>query len=379
MTFPRADRTRRSGLAVALAAVALTLVAAAPAAAETSFRIVGHGYGHGVGMSQWGAYGYAQHGKSYRKIVTHYFQGTSFHEVRASKSIRVLLGTSSSGVSFSGAKRACGHDLNPSRTFRASLRGSNVRLERPNGKRIAGCGDQLLAKGAAGPIEIGGEGAYRGDLVAAASGGTLYIVNRVSLDDYIAGVIPNEMPSSWPAAALQAQAVAARSYALATDAGGSIFDQYDDTRSQVYGGISTEASSTNEAARKTEGEVLEYGGEVITAFFFSSSGGRTENVEYGFPGGSPQPYLKSVRDPYDDASPDHRWRVTLSRRELQSKLGSWVRGRLQEIKVTKRGVSPRIVTAKVIGTAGATRVSGSDLRFRLGLRSTWASFKRVRR
>lgn len=379
MTLRRTNGRCRAGLAGTLAVLALLLALPSGAAAETSFRIVGHGYGHGVGMSQWGAYGYAQHGKSYRKIATHYFQGTKIGTVKPSKSIRVLLGTTSDGVSFSQARRACGHDLKPARTYRAGLRGAKVRLERANGDRIDGCGEKLVAKGAAGPIQIGGEGAYRGDLVAAASGGTLYVVNQVSLDDYIAGVIPNEMPSSWPLAALQAQAVAARSYALATNAGGGTFDQYDDTRSQVYGGLSTETPSTNQAVRKTERQVLEYSGEVIPAFFSSSSGGRTENVEFGFPGASPQPYLKSVRDPYDDASPDHRWKETRSRREMQSMLSGLVKGRFQGIRVTKRGVSPRIVSAKVLGTKGSTSVTGSDLRTRLELRSTWAKFKRIKR
>ncbi len=117
---------------------------------------------------------------------------------------------------------------------------------------------------------------------------------------------------------------------------------------------------------------------MIPAFFSSSSGGRTENVEFGFPGAEPKPYLESVRDPYDDASPDHRWKETYTRRELQAKLGELVKGRLQGINVTKRGVSPRIVYAKVVGSNGNTEVTGSDLRLRLGLRSTWVKFKKLR-
>jgi len=379
MMLPRTQSTHRAGLAGALVALALLLLAPAAADARVSFRILGHGYGHGVGMSQWGAYGYAQHGAGYRKIATHYFKGTRIGTVREARTIKVLLDTSD-GVSFSRATRACGHDLQPSRTYRASLSGgSKVRLERANGKRIDGCHAQLVAKGAGGPIQIGGEGAYRGDLVAAASGGTLYVINQLGLDGYVAGVIPNEMPASWPLAALQAQAVAARSYALATSAGGGLFDQYDDTRSQVYGGFSTETDATNKAVRRSERKVLQYEGEVIPAFFSSSSGGRTENVEYGFPGASPQPYLKSVRDPYDDASPDHRWKETRTRRQMQSMLSGLVKGRFQGIRVTKRGVSPRIVSAKILGSGGSTRVTGADLRYRLELRSTWAKFRLIRR
>ncbi len=379
MTEPNAQLSRglRLGWLVPLLAVVIAL-AVAPAVAHAGNKWVlrGHGYGHGIGMSQWGAYGYAQHGTDYRKIIAHYYRGTKIEQVRASRSVRVLLGTTSGSASFSGAKRACGHDLHPSSTYSAALRGGKVRLERSNGKRIAGCGSKLVAKGVAGPIQIGGEGSFRGNFVAVASGGDLYLVNQLSLDDYVQGVIPNEMPSSWPLDALRAQAVAARSYALATDAGGDIFDQYDDTRSQVYGGLSTETSATNKAVRKSKQQVATYNGDVIAAFFFSTSGGRTENVEFGFPGAVPVPYLKSVRDPYDDASPNHRWKETFTQAQMQSKLGALVKGRLRKIVVTKRGVSPRIVFANLVGSKGTTKVTGADLRLQLGLRSTWVKFKK---
>ena len=381
MTHQRGEEAiaagRRLPALVIIALLLLTAATPASAAAETRFRVLGAGFGHGVGLSQWGAYGYARHGREYRDIATHYFKHSKIGKVRASRSVRVLLDTSGS-VSFSRSDRACGHHLRLSSTYRAALRGSGVRLENARGRRIGGCGKKLVARGVAGPIRIGGQGSYRGDLVAAASGGTLYIVNRVSVDDYVQGVVPNEMPPSWPLAALQAQAVAARSYALATDAGSGVFDTYDDTRSQVYGGLTTETPKTNRAVRRSRRQVLTYRGKVIPAFYSSSSGGRTENVEFAFPGASPAPYLKSVKDPYDDASPEHRWRETFSRAEMQSRLGDLVKGRFRGIDVTKRGVSPRIVRAKVLGSRGATRVTGSDIQARLGLRSTWAKFKRLR-
>ena len=364
--------------ALLLIAFAALLLSAPAAGAAEKYRLLGHGYGHGVGLSQWGAYGFANHGADYKKIVKHYFKSTKLESFRSNKKVRVLLATTSGDISFSGAKRACGFDIHPSSTYQASMRGSKVRLERNDGKRLAGCGSKLIAKGVSGPIKIGGQGSYRGDFVAAVSGGELYAINQVSLDDYIQGVIPNEMPASWPHAALEAQAVAARSYALATDAGGDVFDQYSDTRSQVYGGLSTETAATNRAVRRTKLQVLTYNGDVIPAFFSSSSGGQTENVEFGFPGADPVPYLKSVRDPYDDASPDHRWKETFTASELESKLGGLVKGKLKGINVTKRGVSPRIVSAKIVGSGGTTEVTGSDLRLRLGLRSTWVKFKKLK-
>src|SRR5437763_5943228 len=104
-------------------------------------------------------------------------------------------------------------------------------------------------------------------------------VNAVDLDGYVKGVVPGEVPASWPPEALKAQAVAARTYALTTDAGGSLFDQYADTRSQVYGGISAETPATNVAVRDTAGQIVTYRGRPATTYFFSTSGGKTENVQ----------------------------------------------------------------------------------------------------
>ena len=189
------------------------------------------------------------------------------------------------------------------------------------------------------------------------------------------GVVPNEMPSSWPADALRAQAVVARSYALSTAVDGDGFDLYDDTRSQVYGGKDSETGATNKAAKSTAGEVVENNGNVAVTYYHSTSGGRTESVQFGFPGAEPRAYLKGVRDPYDDRSPYHRWKETFSRRELESRLSAHVHGRLREIEVTKTGASPRIVKAKVRGTQGSETVAGAVLQGQLGLRSTWARFK----
>ena len=99
--------------------------------------------------------------------------------------------------------------------------------------------------------------------------------------------------------------------ALATERSGP-FDHYDDTRSQVYGGKSVETTKTNKAVESTAGEVVKYKGKIAVTYYFSTSGGRTENSEFGFSGGSKVPYLKSVNDPYDDISPVHNWREKLS-------------------------------------------------------------------
>jgi stage II sporulation protein D len=196
------------------------------------------------------------------------------------------------------------------------------------------------------------------------------------MEDYLRGVIAEESPSSWPLDALKAQALAARSYALSSGVSGNGFDFYDDTRSQVYGGVGAETGRTNKAVAQTAGEVVQHKGRVAQTFFFSTSGGHTENNEFSFLGGTPMPYLRGVPDPYDGASPYHRWTRKLSQGQMQAELGGLVRGKLRRIVVTKRGASPRIVRAKLVGSGGTTKTNGPALRAYLGLPDTWATFKR---
>ena len=359
--------------------LAITLIAAAavavalPAVGQAKWVVPGKAYGHGVGMSQWGAFGFAKHGRSYREILKHYYTGVRIGRART-RSVRVLLGIGGS-LRFSGAERACGRRLRASREYVFTASSARIILRKGGGARLASCGGEGAASGGA-SVVYEGVGAYRGKLVARNVGGSLYAINEVGIEGYVKGVIPNEVPSSWPKHALRAQAVAARSYALATRVSGNGYDLYDDIRSQVYGGRSSETARTNDASRATAREVIKHSGDVATAFFFSTSGGRTENSEFGFTGGSPRPYLKSVRDPYDDASPVHSWRVTFTNSQMESRLSGLFSGNLRRIRVTKTGVSPRIVKARVVGSRDSSTVTGDTLRFRLGLRSTWARFRK---
>jgi stage II sporulation protein D len=172
--------------------------------------------------------------------------------------------------------------------------------------------------------------------------------------------------------------VTARTYASTANVGGKGFDQYPDTRSQVYRGYSAETPATNNAVASTAGQVVTYAGEPVVTYFFSTSGGYTENVENVFTSSAPQPWLKGVEDPYDGASPYHRWGpYTWSTSTLDRKLGSYVKGRFRGLRVLERGVSPRIVRAKVRGSRGDVRVTGPQLRNRLDLRDSWFSIRRV--
>jgi SpoIID/LytB domain protein len=198
-------------------------------------------------------------------------------------------------------------------------------------------------------------------------------VLRLPLERYVRGVVAAEMPSNWPAAALEAQAVASRTYALTSHAGGSRFDVYSDTRSQVYMGVAAETSPTNAAVAATAGQIVLYNGHPATTYFFASSGGMTENIENSFLGAQPEPWLKGVADPYDKG-PASTWKLAVTFASAASRLRGLVRGSFRGIEVLRRGVSPRIVSALILGSRGTTPVSGPELAARFGLNSTWAYF-----
>lgn len=364
---------------VRLAAL-LALLLMAPAAAQASVRWVvhGHGFGHGVGMSQYGAYGYARHGFGYRSILAHYYQGTTIGHVAGGRTVRVLLAISAGDVGFGGATRACGRALSPGRDYAAHRSGSGVTLRGAGGRTLAACGRRLRATGR-GRVSIAGAGAYRGALEVVptrSEAGSLNVVDAVPVDQYVKGVIANEMPSSWPQQALRVQAVAARSFALTTSVGGNGFDLYADTRSQVYRGIASETAATNAAAEATAGQVVTYRGEIAQTFFSACSGGHTESVQNVFYG-PPVPYLVGVPDPYDYYCPLHSWTLRFSGAQISARLRPYLDGRLERIVVTKRGVSPRIVWARLYGSGGVTRIRGDQLEAALGAYDRWMSFEKI--
>ena len=382
--FPRA--AARS-LAVCGVFGAMALAAAPTAGAKTvTFVLRGAGFGHGIGMSQYGAEGYAEHGAGYRDILTHYYSGTEVGQ-SSDQSIRVILQQAVSAAKVAGVTQASGGvSLNASATYAIKRSGGQLKLYHGSKLMKAYSGNVLLTPGGGTTRLLGtamngvSNGRYRGALEVSASPlRGMAVVNVLNLDDYVQGVVPGEVPSNWKPAALRAQAVAARSYALTTDAGGSLFDQYPDTRSQMYRGVTAETRATNAAVQDTAGQVVKYKGRTATTYFYSTSGGQTENIENVWYGTKPVPYLKSVVDPYDNISPYHRWTVRFSRAALQARLGGYVKGKLKDVKVVKRGVSPRVITAVVIGTRGSKAITGVQLRTLLGLRDTWVSFKRVTR
>jgi stage II sporulation protein D len=371
----------------------LLLALAAPATASALVRgdgahktvkakawvVKGSGFGHGVGMSQYGAYGYAKHGFGYRDILTHYYTGTTIGTT-ADRSVRVLLRDGAQSFFFRGAGSACGAGLKPGKGYVAKRKGAGVVVRSKKGRLIARCGAAMTAVGAP-AFTLAGKGTYRGSLEVRVSGSSLQAINVVDVDDYVRGVVARESPASWPIEALKAQAVAVRSYGLASSIRGGSFDLYDDTRSQAYGGLRAETAKTDQAVSATQLQVVLYGSKIAQTFFFSTSGGHTENNEFsslGF-GQPPVPYLRGVDDPYeaDAGSPYEHWKRKFTVSRISSALRSvGLRGKLKNILVTQRGTSPRIVRASLIGSGGQTTVNGPQLRTALALPDTWAFFKR---
>ena len=344
-----------------------TLGAVAPAAGTTlstgsALVLTGHGWGHGLGLSQWGAYGYAKHGWTYDRILAHYYVGTSLGTTSIA-SIRVLVAQEKSAKLSSAAAwtatDAAGTVVQLAAAAPLVLKPDLV----VNGQTLV----PPVTFRSTVPIALDGK-AYRGKLVVGLAAKQLQIVDKLGLEAYVKGVVPMEMPSNWSPEAVKAQAVAARSYALANVTQGRAYDVYGDGRSQVYGGVAAEAPASNAAVDATKAQVLFYGAKIADTMFSASSGGRTASAKETM--GVDIPYLVSVADPYDTLSPNHDWGPVLY--DL-AKVGKALNlpAAIDDVQV-KTGTSPRAETLSLLLDDETTAtVRGNTLRSVLGLRSTW--------
>lgn len=211
---------------------------------------------------------------------------------------------------------------------------------------------------------------YRGRLQVLVGSSALQAVNHVPLEAYLPSVVASEMPASWPQAALRAQAVAARTYALRQRKPAAAFDVSATVLSQVYKGVEVETPSTRQAVVSTRGQVLMFGSGLANTVFHSSAGGSTENS--GDLWSQQLPYLVSVPD-FDQHSPVHAWQLRLEPEQLQKAFGEI--GGAQRIDVLATTGSGRVRQARVTGPAGTLVLTGAQLRSRLGLRSTQVRFE----
>jgi stage II sporulation protein D len=386
------DRVRRPLLTV----LALAL-AAGPAAAATAppatFTFTGRGWGHGVGMPQYGAYGAARAGWDAERILGYFYRGAQLG-VNPGGAVRVLLASGRPRVRVRSdtawqavnetAQPNTAVVLRPGAEYVLRAKGGGAELRGPGGRilTVYPGSMRLQPVSAGGTVQLDGR-PYRGAMRILSRGGRLTAVNVVDIEQYLYGVVPREVKAAWgddAPAALQAQAIAARSYAIATLDRGADYDLLPGTRDQVYGGQAAEDPRTTAAVDATRGKVLTYGGKVIVAFFFASSGGRTEDVQNVFRGSPARPYLVSVPDPFDRSySPFHTWGPQDRRRFTGARLGRLLGapGPVVRAKVVRRGESPRVMDLQLRTASGATvDVSGTTVRRALGLRDTWFFVRR---
>jgi stage II sporulation protein D len=365
----------------------------------------GRGWGHGVGLSQYGARGRALAGQTAPAILGHYYGGTTAGTVDPASAIRVLVlldwrptaavplvirgrgGTwTVDGIATPFPAEAT---LRLSPTVAAGAVTWRLTVTASTGTLLhdaASSGSfRVRPAAAATTLQLDSKPStydrYRGVLrvIGGSTSTAIKVVNELTLDAYLRGVVPAEMPSTWPTEALRAQAIVARSYAARRlRPGVSYFDVTDDTSSQVYLGVLTEKASTDAAITATAGQVLRYGGGIALTVFHSTAGGATEHNENVFVSSSgaktaaPVPYLRGVSDrtasgvAYDAAAPFATWQTkSYTVAQLSAYFGADARtavGTLTTLDLRNRGVSGRLVSVTLIGTTGQKTVSGDVFR-----------------
>jgi SpoIID/LytB domain protein len=409
----RGVQPRRHRLVV-LAAVAATslgvgLLSAVPtgkrAAAETipatssgTWTVQGHGFGHGHGLSQYGARGAARRGQSAAQIIAFYYPGTALTQLSA-PAIRVRItddaGSTTVGVpsgqtitlSWAGGRMAITSATASKVRLVASaghLQAQHFKTSWVNwGGALPLAADFSSSAGVLRLYQSSGSTDLRGTVGGLISSGTRMTINRLPLDSYVQGVVPREMPAQWEPAAVQAQAIAARSYAryAVEHNASSPYDICDSTSCQVYGGkthydaagnpVYGEVSESNAAVTATANEVATYAGATIFAQFSASNGGWL--VDGG------QPYLVAKADPYEQYADDPylNWTQTVS---IASVAASYGLRKLTQISITSRDGhgqwGGRVLSATVTGvnSAGASvtqQTDGFTLTDAMGLRHPW--------
>jgi SpoIID/LytB domain protein len=363
-----------------------------------SVTFFGRGWGHGVGLSQHGARGRALAGQGAAEILAHYYPGTTIGSVPEGTAIRVLLlddhmPSAASPLTvygrgdtwtIGGVAAAFPADarlrLIPTTTGTATSWRAVVDMAGAVLYDAAAPAD-LRVQGATAaatlqlPARSATYGTYRGTLRILLSGAKADVVNELPLEWYLRGVVPAEMPSTWPVAARTAQTIAARSYAAARlRPGVSTFDAYDDSRSQVYRGVRGETDAANAVIADTANLVLFGDAGIANALFHSTGGGATENNENvyvsatGARVATPISYLRGSPDrdangvSYDAAAPYATWQTNpYSLAGLSAIFAADSRtnvGALASLDLRDRGVSGRLVSVTLVGSAGAKTVSG---------------------
>lgn len=389
-------------LAGALALAGIVPGASAHARAADAWQVppkawitlTGHGYGHGHGMSQYGAEGAARQGLDHREILSFYYPGTVFGSAGAPVQVLITADTSDD-VEVMARPRLVVKDLAAGRSRLPDNGASRWRLtvnrdaatvvqfltDRWRRWRVLAGDGEFVARGR--PITLvtpRGSTAYRGRLRAAspaAGSAARDTVNVLSLEKYLRGVVPLEIPASWSPEAVRAQSVAARTYAAfeRSHPRARHYQICDTTSCQVYGGVSAEHPASTAAIKATRRLVLTSQGRPAFTQFASSSGGWTSAASAS--------YLPAKKDPYDgwSGNPVHDWSVRIDDVALERRWPAV--GNLTGITVTRRDGNGewggRIRELRLTGSRGSVTITGDTFRSVLGLRSTWLTFAVARK
>jgi SpoIID/LytB domain protein len=412
--------------AASAACLALAIVLAAPLtarAADTTFTFTGGGYGHGIGLSQYGAKGFALQGRDYKWIVTHYFQGTTIGtmpmptvrvDLDANKDARStwrISAASSSAVLriASAASATDSFTAAPGQVVWVTFGGGDLRITKDvwdakasawvpgavlktfTGSVYASTGSvsssmvQIRSKsGPWGETYVKWRGQIRFSMNSAHTAANA--VDYVAMEQYLQGVVPRESPSSWPANALKAQAVAARSYAYNSAVNGTVL--YCTTMSQMYNGAACddsshlvhEVSSTNAAVAGTAGQVVKSGSTVVTTYFSSSSGGHTASIQDVWTGSAPKPYYVGVDDADSKAESGNPYATWSAGTFTGASIASSIRTHFPASSepspasvtsiATDRAASGFVRYVTMKWSNGAShKIAGDDLRHALGMKS----------
>lgn len=378
-----AAATLLTGLAAVLTSA--VVVPPAQAAGPTSVSLVGSGWGHGRGMSQYGAQNAARnHARTATQILDFYYPGTVSAPAAGPMVVLITADTSSNvvvehrsglmvrsvktGATWSlaraGAKQWQITPVSGNTVSRVSVLTDRWRVVRDiPGEAEFGAGTSPLKL-----ILPSGSAVYRGRLRSIIAGTSRDTANVVDLEDYLKGVVPVEIPALWHPQAVQAQSVAARTYAVfaRTNPHPPGYHLCDTSACQVYRGVAAEHSASTAAIAATKSQIRAYGGKPAFTQFSSSNGGWTVQ-------GSPA-YLPAKADPYDvwSGNPNAQWKVTLT--DLAIEKAYPATGDFLELSVLKRdgkgSWGGRVTEIRIRGAKGSATVTGDAFRAALRLKST---------
>ncbi len=261
---------------------------------------------------------------------------------------------------------------NVAQEWRLSASGNSVQVQTQNGNYNTKHNQLVFTTATNGGYFLFGGKPYRGNALIIASGNYLELINSLSVEDYVRGVVGKEMPSSWPQEALKAQAIIARTYAISRLNQKGNFDLCATEACQVYGGADAETSNTDTAVQNTQGLIISYNNHPAETYFHADSGGYLASAQEIW--GKNLPYLRAHRDP-ESQSPLSSWNISPTGGTIANAIARFAPqvGNYVSLSVTEYSESSRVWGVQIEGTAGRAYLAGRTAQAfmrSLGARST---------